>query len=156
MKTTFVSSLAVVAVAMMTITAQAAALPTAALPTPTIVGSPSATLSGSDRIPSSSANNPGGSRAYNDDSRYIHLNADGDALLNFNSGQKQSSSSRFASVFLNDPSIRSLIPLAVNTNRGNLKVPKCPNPKTSRKKLRKTSSGTFFFPILRINSFAIR
>ncbi|KAJ3983708.1 hypothetical protein F5890DRAFT_1554749 [Lentinula detonsa] len=93
MKTTFVSSFAVVAVAMMTITAQAAALPTAALPTPTIVGSPSATPSGSDRIPSSSANNPGGSRAYNDDSRYIHLNADGDPLVNFNSGQKQSSSS---------------------------------------------------------------
>ncbi|KAJ3746588.1 hypothetical protein DFH05DRAFT_1485813 [Lentinula detonsa] len=93
MKTTFVSSFAVVAVAMMTITAQAAALPTAALPTPTIVGSPSATLSGSDRIPSSSANNPGGSRAYNDDSRYIHLNADGDSLVDFNSGQKQSSSS---------------------------------------------------------------
>ncbi|KAJ3722706.1 hypothetical protein DFJ43DRAFT_663265 [Lentinula guzmanii] len=152
MKTAFVSSLAVVAVAMMTITAQAAALPTAALPTPTIVGNPSAPMSDSDKIQS----DQGGFRASGDNSRYIHLNADGDPLVDFDWRQKQSGSSRFASVFLNDPSIRSLISLAVNTNRSNLKVLKCPNPKTSRKKLRKTISGTFFFPILRINSFTIR
>ncbi|KAJ3999724.1 hypothetical protein F5050DRAFT_1735988 [Lentinula boryana] len=95
MKTTFASSFAVVAVAIMTITAQAAALPTAALPTPAIIGDPSATLSGLDRIQSSTAIDHGGSlvvRAHDDDLRYIHLNSDGDVLVVPSSRQKPKAS----------------------------------------------------------------